>query len=120
MEDGALFGVPLPTLGLICMCLALLWSFVWPKDNTPKPLTQVPGYRPRPIWMHDVLRWFHMLVWMLLATTCFFADAGHTTLATACALLTGVFYVIFFVTLIKDRQRQKVNEHEGAGSQPPR
>ena len=67
------------------MCLALLWYFVWPKDNTPKPLKQVPGYRPRPVWMHDVLRWFHMLVWMLLATTCFFADAGQSTLATACA-----------------------------------
>ncbi len=75
--DGTLFGMPLSTLGLICMCLALLWYFVWPKDNTPKPLKQVPGYRPRPVWMHDVLRWFHMLVWMLLATACFFTDAGQ-------------------------------------------
>jgi hypothetical protein len=116
MEEGTFAGVPLYMLGLICMCLALLWYFVWPKDNTPKPLKQLPEYRPRPVWMHDVLRWFHMLVWMLLATTCFFVDAGQTTLAGACALLAGVFYVVFVVTLIKDRQRQKANEREGIGS----
>ena len=114
--DGTLFGLPLSTLGLICMCLALLWYFVWPKDNTPKPLKQVPGYRPRPVWMHDVLRWFHMLVWMLLATACFFTDAGQATLATASALLAGVFYGVFVVALIKDKQRQKANEREGIGS----
>jgi hypothetical protein len=114
--ENTLFGLPLSTLGLICMCLALLWYFVWPKDNTPKPLKQVPGYRSRPVWMHDVLRWFHMLVWMLLATACFFADAEQATLAAGCALLAGVFYVVFVVTLIKDRQRQKANEREGIGS----
>jgi hypothetical protein len=115
MED-TLFGIPLSTLGLICMCLALLWYFVWPKDNTPKPLKQVPGYRPRPVWMHDVLRWFHMIVWMLLAATCFFTDADQSTLASVSALLAGVFYVIFVVTLIKDKQRQKANEREGLSS----
>jgi Flp pilus assembly protein TadB len=113
--EGTLF-----TLGLICLGLAVLWYFVWPKDKTPKPLKQLPHYRPRPAWMHSVLRWFHSLVWMLLAAACLFADAGQSTLASACLLLAGVFYVVFVVTLIKDGQRQKAIEREGIGSQPPR
>jgi uncharacterized membrane protein YkvA (DUF1232 family) len=118
--ENTLFSIPLFTLGLVCLALAVLWYFVWPKDNTPEPLKQVPGYRPRPAWMHDVLRWFHTLVWMLLAAAVLFADAEQPTLVSACALLAGVFYVVFVVTLIKDRQRQKANEHESAGSQPHR
>lgn len=113
--EGTLF-----TLGLICLGLAVLWYFVWPKDKTPEPFKQLPTYRPRPAWMQPVLRWCHMLVWLLLATACFFADAGRSALATACLLLAGGTYVIFIVTLIKDGQRQKAIEREGTGSQPPR
>lgn len=56
----------------------------------------------------------------LLATACFFADAGQSTLVTACLLLAGVFYAAFVVALIKDGQRQKAIEREGAHSQTPR
>jgi Flp pilus assembly protein TadB len=108
------------TLGLGCLALAVLWYFVWPKDKTPEQFKQLPHYRPRPAGIQAVLRWFHTLVWMLLAAACFFTDAGQSTLAAASALLAGVFYVVFVVTLIKDGQRQKAIEREGAGSQPPR
>lgn len=57
---------------------------------------------------------------MLLATACFFADAGQSTLVTACLLLAGVLHVVFVVTLIKGGQRQKAIEHESADSHPPR
>lgn len=62
--EGTLFGVPLFTVGLICLGLAVLWYFVWPKDKTPEPFKQLPTYRPRPAWMQSVLRWFHTLVWI--------------------------------------------------------
>jgi Flp pilus assembly protein TadB len=118
--ESVLSGVPLSTVGLICLSLAVLWYFVWPKDKTPEPFKQLPRYRPRPAAVQSILRWFHTLVWMSLAAACFFAGAGQSALVTTCLLLAGVLYVVFVVTLIKDGQRQKAIEREGTHSQPPR
>jgi Flp pilus assembly protein TadB len=120
MFEGAVLGVLLFTVGVICLGLAVLWYDVWPKDKTPEPFKQLPQSRPRPVAVQSILRWFHTLIWMLLAAACFFAFTGRSTLVTACLLLAGVMYVVFIVTLIKDRQRQKAIEREGTGSQPPR
>ena len=115
--DGTLFGIPLFTLGLVCLGLAVLWYFVWPKDRTPASFKKLPGYKPRPVWMQSVLRWFHALVWAMLAATCLFWDAGQVPLATTSALLAGIMYVTFVVVLIKDGQRRKAFEHESTA--PP-
>ena len=115
--DGTLFGIPLFTLGLVCLGLAVLWYYVWPKDRTPEPLKQLPEYKPRSAWLQSVLRWFHALVWVMLAATCWFLDAAQTTLATASALVAGIMYVTFVVALIKDGQRRKAFEHESTA--PP-
>jgi Flp pilus assembly protein TadB len=105
-------GIPFFTLGLVCLGLAVLWYYVWPKDRTPEPLKKLPEYKPRPAWMHSVLRWFHALAWVLLAATCWFLDAGQDPLAAASALMAGIMYVTFVVTLIKDGRRRKAFEHE--------
>jgi hypothetical protein len=63
------------------------------------------------------LRWFHLPVWVCLASACFCALAGQSTLASAAALLAGILYVIFVTALMKDKQRQKAIEREGTGSQ---
>jgi drug/metabolite transporter (DMT)-like permease len=110
--DGTLFGIPYFTLGLVCLGLAVLWYYVWPKDRTPEPLKQLPEYKPRPAWMQSVLRWFHALAWVMLAATCWFLDAAQTTLASASALIAGFMYVMFIVAVIKDGQRRKALEHE--------
>jgi hypothetical protein len=110
--DGTLFGIPYFTLGLVCLGLAGLWYFVWPKDRTPEPLKQLPEYKPRPAWVQSVLRWFHALAWVMLAAMFWFLDAAQTTLASASALIAGFMYVTFMVTLIKDGQRRKAFEHE--------
>lgn len=115
--DGTLLGISFFTWGLVCLGLALVWYYVWPKDRTPEPLTQLPEYRPRPAWMQSVLRWFHALAWVLLAAACWFLDAGQVTLAGASALVAGIMYVTFVVALIKDGQRRKAFEHES--SNPP-
>ena len=115
--DGTLFGIPLFTLGLICLGLAVLWYFVWPKDRTPEPLRQLPEYKPRPAWMQSVLRWFHTLAWAMLAAACLFSDAGQPPLAATSALIAGIMYVTFVVALIKDGQRRKAFEHESTA--PP-
>ena len=114
--DGTLFGIPYFTLGLMCLGLAVVWYTVWPKDRTPEPFKQLPEYKPRPAWLQSVLRWFHALVWVMLAATCWFADAGQTTLATASAMVAGIMYVTFVVALIKDGQRRKAFEHESTSS----
>src|SRR5512134_2894379 len=111
--DGTLFGIPYFTLGLVCLGLAVVWYYVWPKDKTPEPLKQLPEYKPRPAWIQSVLRWFHSLAWVMLAAMWWFLDAAQTTLALASALIAGIMYVTFIVALIKDGQRRKAFEHEG-------
>jgi hypothetical protein len=69
MEE-TLLGIPFFTWGRVCLGLAVLWYFIWPKDKTPESLKQSPTYKPRPVWVHSVLRWFHALAWVLLAATC--------------------------------------------------
>ena len=115
--DGTLFGIPYFTWGLVCLGLAVLWYFVWPKDRTPEPLKNLPEYKPRPAWMHSVLRWFHALAWVMLAATCWFLDAVQVPLAAATALMAGIMYVTFVVALVRDGQRRKAFEHESTA--PP-
>lgn len=110
--DGALLGIPDFALGLICLGLAGLWYFVWPKERTPEPLKKLPEYQPRPAWMEAVLRWFHALVWVMLAAMWWLLDAGLQPLATASALVAGIMYLTFVVALTKDKQRRKAFEHE--------
>jgi hypothetical protein len=112
--DGTLFGIPYFTLGLVCLGLAVVWYFVWPKDRTPEPFKQLPEYMPRPVWVQSVLRWFHALAWMMLAAMFLFLDAGQTLLASASALSAGIMYVTFVVALVKDGQRRKAFERESA------
>ncbi len=115
--DSTLFGISDFTWGLICLGLAVVWYFVWPKDKTPAPLKKLPEYKPRPVWMHSVLRWFHALAWVMLAAMFWFLNAGHDALVTASALIAGIMYVTFIVALIKDGQRRKAFEHES--TDPP-
>lgn len=110
--DETLFGIPYFTLGLVCLGLAGLWYFVWPKDRTPEPLKKLPEYKPRPAWMQAVLRWFHTLAWVMLAAACWFSDAMRPTLIAVSALIAGIMYVTFVIALIKDGQRRKAFEHE--------
>ena len=118
--DGTLFGIPYFTLGLVCLGLAVVWYFVWPKDRTPEPFRKLPEYKPRPTWMQSVLRWFHALAWVLLAAMFLFLDAGQATLASASGLMAGIMYVTFVVALVKDSQRRKAFEHESAAPPPNR
>ena len=110
--DETFLGVSFLTWGLICLGLAVLWYFVWPKDRTPEPLKKLPEYKRRPAWMHSVLRWFHTLAWTMLAAMWWFLEAGQVPLATASALIAGIMYVTFVVALIKDGRRRKAFEHE--------
>lgn len=99
MSD-AILGIPLTTWGIVCLGVAVVYFFFWPK---PKAADQPPR-SPR---THFVLRWFHSIVWLLLSTACFLWAAGSSTLANGLALLALALYVIFVVTLLAERRASR-------------
>lgn len=107
-----LFGIPYFIWSLVCLGLAVLWYFVWPKDRTPEPIKQRPDYKPRPTWVQVVLRWFHALVWLLLAMMFLFFGVGQAALASTTGLAAGIIYGMFVVAVVKDDQRRKALKHE--------
>jgi hypothetical protein len=94
-----LAGVPLWVVGVVCLIIATIYFIFWPR---PK---QVGAFN------FVVLRWFHGLVWVFLAAACFVApqeSLGGTTTGTVLSLLGLGSYVIFMITLFRDRLARKV------------
>lgn len=59
-----------------------------------------------PLWRHVILRWFHALVWVLLALSCFLrANQFPRELATAdvTASVALLLYVVFASTRVIER-----------------
>jgi hypothetical protein len=95
--DNTLFGIPLALWAMICLGIAAVYYYIWPRPH-PRRAT------PRTTWRHVVLRYFHALVWVLLAAGCFAGMAGLSTLGLLLALAALPTYAIFLVTLLRDRQ----------------
>ncbi len=100
MSDSIL-GIPLTTWGVVCLGVAVVYFFFWPK---PKADDQAPPRSPR---VHFVLRWFHSIVWLLLAAACFLWAGGNSMLANGLALLALALYLVFVVTLFSARKSRK-------------
>jgi hypothetical protein len=94
--EAKLFGVPLALWGSICLILAVLWIFIWPSDKA----AAVDGMR------FFILRWFHALVWLLLAlatfTTAFNVFGGAST-ARIVAFLSLITYLVCMFTAATSR-----------------
>lgn len=94
--DTKLFGVPVFVWGGLCLLLTILWIFVWPNNRV------APADRLRYI----VLRWFHALVWLILAVAAFIAGFdlfGGQSTAKPTALLSLIVYLIFMFTLLTSK-----------------
>ena len=82
------------------MVIAAVHVPSWPR---PKNAGIVPA---RPLWRHEVLRWFHALVWVLLVASCFVRPSqaldGSAT-ANVLALRALATYAIFAGTLLTER-----------------
>lgn len=94
--DVKLFGVPLVLWGALCLVLAAIWIIVWPseKASTADALHFV------------ILRWFHALVWLLLALAAFIAAfqlLGGASTARIVAFLSLITYLVFIVTFTTSR-----------------
>lgn len=95
--DNTLFGIPLALWAMICLGIAAVYYYIWPRPHLRRAT-------PRTTWRHLVLRYAHALVWVLLAAGCFVGMAGFSTLGLLLALAALPAYAIFLVTLLRDRQ----------------
>ena len=80
---------------VICLGLTVLYLWVWPRR---KAVGLKKGFR------YLVLRWFHALVWLLLAISMAVrAQNGRTAYvtATAIAITALLVYVVFLIVAFK-------------------
>lgn len=92
---GRFFGLPWPAWTVIALLLALIWTLYWPAD-------QLHGAGPGS-FRYIVLRWFHALVWLLLAVSFLLRalDGSIFTLISNITALGGLLvYSIFLITLL--------------------
>ena len=94
--DNTLFGIPLSIWGLVCLGIAAVYFVIWPKPNPKRT-------RLRQSWPQIVLRYFHALVWVLLALACFIVGFDMGLLAWSVAMGGFAVYIYFMVVFVKDR-----------------
>ncbi len=93
-----LLGVPLPIWGVVCLAVAAVWLFVWPRQKAA-----ATGVR------FFILRWFHAVVWLLLAAAAFIAGfnvLGGVNTAQPVAWLSLLTYLIFMLTFATAKSEQ--------------
>jgi hypothetical protein len=96
---NTLLGIPLLFWGFGCLAIAFAYYRIWPQPSPKR--TQL-----RSTWQHVVLRYFHSLVWVLLAAGCFLAGAGYASIGLWLAAAALPVYIVFLVMLVQDRQRE--------------
>ena len=95
---NTLLGVPLVFWGIGCLAVAVAYYRIWPQPSPKRS-------QRRTQWQHIVLRYFHSLVWILLAAGCFLAGAGFNIGLWVAALALPV-YIYFLVMMVQDRNRE--------------
>ena len=92
--DVKFLGVPLFIWGGLCLVVALAFTAVWPSNKLTSDTTTLRFF---------ILRWFHAIVWLLLAASCFVRGAGilgGAGTANIIALAALPVYVVFIATLL--------------------
>jgi hypothetical protein len=98
MAATTLLGIPWFVWGIACLVIAAIYLVIWPRSRGK-------AVQPRPLWRRVVLRWFHALVWVLLAASCFVLELqvpGTVAAGSALALLAGLMYLIFLGAMVAD------------------
>jgi hypothetical protein len=91
--DTTLFGVPLILWGGLCLLLTITWIIIWPHDKAAAVTTT----------RYFILRWFHALVWLLLALAAFLAAfnvLGGEATARIVAFSALITYFVFMFTFV--------------------
>jgi len=91
--NATILGVPYYVWGSGFLVLAVVWIFDRPLDRAAAPKTL----------RFVVLRWFHVLVWILLGIASLVAGSGvlgGPPASRAVALLSLILYLAFVFTLL--------------------
>ena len=100
MSDGAL-GIPWLIGGVACLVVAVIYALVWPRAQYATATSN---------WNRLVLRWFHGLVWLLLAISFFVRGtmpSNSQTIAGVLAFAALISYGTFMFTLIRARRKPR-------------
>lgn len=92
-------GISWLMAGVACLVVAGLYTVMWPR-------AQVAAAQST--WNRLVLRWFHGLVWLLLAGSFFVRgtmSSGGQGIAGVLAMSALICYGIFMFTLVRARRR---------------
>ncbi|MDX9753680.1 MAG: hypothetical protein RBU29_06940 [bacterium] len=95
--ETVFWNMPLWFWLIICLGVAVLYAVVWPKPR--------PGVPPRGRGFTLILRWFHSLVWVLLAGACVLGMVGWGEAAQGAAAASLVVYGVFLLAYGVDRKR---------------
>jgi hypothetical protein len=93
-----LLGLPVEIWAVLCLALAVMYFSFWPRP--PRTATT-----PRTAWQQLVLRWFHTLVWLLLALAALALKYVGVTVAQVLGLLGLVSYFIFMAVFVREKLR---------------
>jgi hypothetical protein len=91
--NARFLGIPMVIWGGLALIVAVIFTVVWPSNKVPASLG---GAR------YLILRWFHALVWILLALSFFVRESplfGGTGTANILALAALILYLNFMATL---------------------
>ena len=89
--EARLLGVPWVVWACVCLALAVLFAFLWPAEQG----RAVGGAA------YLVLRWGHVLVWLLLSAAALLRATGRSL--PQLAVLAGLLYAAFLVVLLTSK-----------------
>ncbi|MFN8500454.1 hypothetical protein [Kouleothrix sp.] len=88
--EAKFLGLPIAVWGGLCLVVAAVFVVVWPKDR----VADAGALRL------FVVRWFHALVWVFLAASCFLRMRPELGgLANRVAFAALITYLIFMASL---------------------
>lgn len=90
-------GIPFYFWSGFALVVAAVYFFVWPQPESG---------RERAPWIHFILRWFHSLVWILLAAAGLLFGLNYPAPGNTLALLALGLYAVFMLSLVWDRGKQ--------------
>lgn len=80
---------------IVCVAIALVYSFLWPGRKNAARVAQLPFYQ------RIVLRWFHSLTWLVIAAACLLWSKPI-------AILAAVVYLIYLWVVNRARPAQPI------------
>lgn len=88
------FGIPWYGYAIGCLVVAISYMIFI--------LEPTKGYNwsAQPVWRFIILKWFHSLVWVLLATACLLMQwkgEQGTTLAKSISLMSLLIYLLYLL-----------------------